>query len=100
MPETDAVPANRLPGQDMIEALSPDDAAAAAKYGKLDKKRPSPRVAGNPKLGENSGLGELERHRLLIPATSGFRDPGTMRPSLKTCEFNSICYHFCRSTYI
>ncbi|MGR3802145.1 peroxiredoxin [Marinibacterium profundimaris] len=43
-----AVPANWETGQDVIVALSLDDAAAEAKYGKLDKKLPYLRFAKNP----------------------------------------------------
>ena len=53
--ETDGVPlatpANWVPGQDVIVALSLDDAAAEAKYGKLDKKLPYLRFAKDPKHG-------------------------------------------------
>ena len=44
-----ATPANWVPGQDVIVALSLDDAAAEAKYGKLDKKLPYLRFARDPK---------------------------------------------------
>ena len=40
-----ATPANWVPGQDVIVALSLDDAAAEAKYGELDKKLPYLRFA-------------------------------------------------------
>ncbi|MGE4325781.1 MAG: peroxiredoxin [Pseudodonghicola sp.] len=43
-----AVPANWTVGQDVIVALSLDDAAAEAKYGALDKKLPYLRFAKNP----------------------------------------------------
>ncbi|OWU85733.1 peroxidase [Oceanicola sp. 22II-s10i] len=43
-----AVPANWEVGQDVIVALALDDAAAEAKYGKLDKKLPYLRFAKNP----------------------------------------------------
>jgi len=43
-----ALPANWMPGQDVIVALSLDDAAAEAKYGKLDKKLPYLRMAKDP----------------------------------------------------
>ena len=43
-----ATPANWLPGQDVIVALSLDDAAAEAKYGTLDKKLPYLRFAKDP----------------------------------------------------
>ena len=43
-----ATPANWVPGQDVIVALSLDDAAAEAKYGKLDKKLPYLRFAKDP----------------------------------------------------
>ena len=46
-----ATPANWVPGQDVIVALSLDDAAAEAKYGKLDKKLPYLRFAKDPKHG-------------------------------------------------
>ena len=46
-----ATPANWVPGQDVIVALSLDDAAAEAKYGKLDKKLPYLRFARTPRLG-------------------------------------------------
>ncbi|MFD1796727.1 peroxiredoxin [Paracoccus aurantiacus] len=53
--ETDGVPlatpANWVPGQDVIVALSLDDAAAEEKYGKLDKKLPYLRFAKDPKHG-------------------------------------------------
>ena len=53
--ETDGVPlatpANWVPGQDVIVALSLDDDAAEAKYGKLDKKLPYLRFAKDPKHG-------------------------------------------------
>ncbi len=43
-----ATPANWVEGQDVIVALSLDDAAAEAKYGALDKKLPYLRFAKNP----------------------------------------------------
>ena len=43
-----ATPANWEVGQDVIVALSLDDAAAEAKYGKLDKKLPYLRFAKSP----------------------------------------------------
>ncbi|MFV0299635.1 MAG: peroxiredoxin [Paracoccus sp. (in: a-proteobacteria)] len=43
-----ATPANWVPGQDVIVATSLDDAAAEAKYGKLDKKLPYLRFAKDP----------------------------------------------------
>ena len=43
-----ATPANWVPGQDVIVALSLDDAAAEAKYGALDKKLPYLRFARDP----------------------------------------------------
>ncbi|MCA0921461.1 peroxiredoxin [Pseudooceanicola nanhaiensis] len=43
-----ATPANWQTGQDVIVALSLDDAAAEAKYGALDKKLPYLRFAKNP----------------------------------------------------
>ncbi|GHG83732.1 peroxiredoxin [Pseudodonghicola xiamenensis] len=43
-----AVPANWTVGQDVIVALSLDDAAAEEKYGALDKKLPYLRFAKNP----------------------------------------------------
>ena len=43
-----AAPANWVPGQDVIVALSLDDAAAEEKYGKLDKKLPYLRFAKDP----------------------------------------------------
>lgn len=43
-----ATPADWVPGQDVIVALSLDDAAAEEKYGKLDKKLPYLRFAKNP----------------------------------------------------
>lgn len=43
-----ATPANWETGQDVIVALSLDDAAAEEKYGKLDKKLPYLRFAKNP----------------------------------------------------
>lgn len=43
-----AAPANWVPGQDVIVALSLDDAAAEAKYGALDKKLPYLRFAKDP----------------------------------------------------
>ena len=53
--ETDGVPlatpANWVPGQDVIVALSLDDTAAEEKYGKLDKKLPYLRFAKDPKHG-------------------------------------------------
>ncbi len=53
--ETDGVPlatpANWVPGQDVIVALALDDAAAEAKYGKLDKKLPYLRFAKDPRHG-------------------------------------------------
>lgn len=51
--ETDGVPlatpANWVPGQDVIVALSLDDAVAEEKYGKLDMKLPYLRFAKDPK---------------------------------------------------
>lgn len=44
-----ATPANWIPGQDVIVALSLDDAAAEEKYGKIDKKLPYLRFAKAPK---------------------------------------------------
>lgn len=44
-----ATPANWMPGQDVIVALSLDNAAAEAKYGKLDIKLPYLRFAKAPK---------------------------------------------------
>ncbi len=44
-----ATPANWVPGQDVIVALSLDDAAAEAKFGTLDKKLPYLRFAKAPK---------------------------------------------------
>ncbi|WBU60465.1 peroxiredoxin [Paracoccus albus] len=46
-----ATPANWMPGQDVIVALSLDDAAAEEKYGKLEKKLPYLRFAKDPKHG-------------------------------------------------
>lgn len=46
-----ATPANWVPGQDVIVALSLDDAAAEAKYGRLDKKLPYLRMAKDPRHG-------------------------------------------------
>ena len=46
-----ATPANWVPGQDVIVALSLDDAAAEAKYGALDKKLPYLRFAKAPQKG-------------------------------------------------
>lgn len=46
-----ATPANWVPGQDVIVALSLDDAAAEAKFGPLDKKLPYLRFAKDPKRG-------------------------------------------------
>ncbi len=43
-----ATPANWVPGQDVIVALSLDNAAAEAKYGKLDMKLPYLRFAKDP----------------------------------------------------
>lgn len=43
-----AAPANWVPGDDVIVALSLDDAAAEAKYGALDKKLPYLRFAKSP----------------------------------------------------
>ena len=43
-----ATPANWIPGQDVIVALSLDNAAAEAKYGKLDIKLPYLRFAKQP----------------------------------------------------
>ena len=43
-----ATPANWMPGQDVIVALSLDDAAAEAKYGPLDIKLPYLRYAKDP----------------------------------------------------
>ena len=43
-----ATPANWLPGQDVIVALSLDNAAAEAKYGKLDMRLPYLRFAKDP----------------------------------------------------
>jgi len=43
-----AAPANWVPGQDVIVALTLDDAAAEAKYGTLDKKLPYLRFAKDP----------------------------------------------------
>ena len=43
-----ATPANWVPGQDVIVALSLDDAAAEAKYGPLDIKLPYLRYAKDP----------------------------------------------------
>lgn len=43
-----ATPANWVPGQDVIVALSMDDAAAEAKYGALDKRLPYLRFAKDP----------------------------------------------------
>ena len=43
-----AAPANWVPGEDVIVALSLDDAAAEEKYGKLDKKLPYLRFAKSP----------------------------------------------------
>ncbi|AUH33564.1 peroxiredoxin [Paracoccus tegillarcae] len=43
-----ATPANWVPGQDVIVALSLDDAAAEEKYGALDKKLPYLRFAKDP----------------------------------------------------
>ena len=43
-----ATPANWVPGQDVIVALSLDDAAAEAKYGALDKQLPYLRFAKDP----------------------------------------------------
>ena len=55
MQQTDGVPlatpANWVPGQDVIVALSLDDAAAEAKFGPLDKKLPYLRFAKAPKRG-------------------------------------------------
>lgn len=44
-----ATPANWMPGQDVIVGLALDDAAAEAKYGKLDIKLPYLRFAKAPK---------------------------------------------------
>ncbi|MDO5643265.1 MAG: peroxiredoxin [Paracoccus sp. (in: a-proteobacteria)] len=53
--ETDGVPlatpADWTPGQDVIVALALDDAAAEAKYGKLDKKLPYLRFVKDPRHG-------------------------------------------------
>ena len=46
-----ATPANWVPGQDVIAALSLDDAAAEAKLGKLDKKLPYLRFVKDPSRG-------------------------------------------------
>ena len=46
-----ATPANWVPGQDVIVALSLDDAAAVAKYGELDNKLPYLRFAKAPQKG-------------------------------------------------
>ena len=43
-----ATPANWVPGQDVIAALSLDDAQAEAKFGKLDKKLPYVRFVKQP----------------------------------------------------
>ncbi|MFV0408872.1 MAG: peroxiredoxin [Paracoccus sp. (in: a-proteobacteria)] len=44
-----ATPANWIPGQDVIVALSLDDAEAEEKYGKIDKKLPYLRFTKTPK---------------------------------------------------
>lgn len=44
-----ATPANWLPGQDVIAAMSLDDAQAEAKFGKVDKKLPYLRFVKDPK---------------------------------------------------
>lgn len=44
-----ATPANWTPGQDVIAALSLDDAQAEAKFGKVDKKLPYLRFVKDPK---------------------------------------------------